>query len=405
MSVLLGMAKSVTRIFSQTRKELIQIIRRPAAFLSLVLGPFLLMALFGAGFTGVRSPLETILVIPSEVSLPRDISFYQGLTGPAMNIRSVIEGRDEAARALDAREVDIIVVAPADAISAFRDGRQAGIEVAYNEIDPALDAYARVLAYNLSQEVNKEILRRAVEEGEAYALTRLELDGTLTEIPPEVIAAPTRATAVNVAPTTPTIVQFFAPAVLALVLQHMAVTLSALSLVRERLSGTMEIFRVSPINSVELLLGKYLGFGIMSALMAAAVVLLVVYGLGTPLLGSPLVLAGIVALVVFASLGLGLLISVVADSERQSVQLSLLVLLASVFFSGIVLPVEDFRPEVQALAYGLPVTHGITLLQQVMLRGAIATEWQVAVLAASGVLLLLLTAFLLRRQLMRTVRG
>jgi ABC-2 type transport system permease protein len=210
---------------------------------------------------------------------------------------------------------------------------------------------------------------------------------------------------VNVAPTTPTIVQFFAPAVLALVLQHMAVTLSALSLVRERLSGTMEIFRVSPINSVELLLGKYLGFGIMSALMAAAVVLLVVYGLGTPLLGSPLVLAGIVALVVFASLGLGLLISVVADSERQSVQLSLLVLLASVFFSGIVLPVEDFRPEVQALAYGLPVTHGITLLQQVMLRGAIATEWQVAVLAASGVLLLLLTAFLLRRQLMRTVRG
>lgn len=69
------------------------------------------------------------------------------------------------------------------------------------------------------------------------------------------------------------------------------------------------------------------------------------------------------------------------------------------------LPVEDFRPEVQALAYGLPVTHGITLLQQVMLRGAIATEWQVAVLAASGVLLLLLTAFLLRRQLTRTVRG
>lgn len=405
MSVLLGMAKSITRIFSQTRKELIQIIRRPAAFLSLVLGPFLLMALFGAGFTGVRSPLETILVIPSEVSLPRDVAFYQGLTGPALNIRSVIEGREEAARALDAREVDIIVVAPADAISAFRDGRQADIEVAYNEIDPALDAYARVLAYNLSQEVNKEILRRAVEEGEAYALTRLELDGSLTEIPPEVIAAPTRAMAVNVAPTTPTIVQFFAPAVLALVLQHMAVTLSALSLVRERLSGTMEIFRVSPINSVELLLGKYLGFGIMSALMAAAVVLLVVYGLGTPLLGSPLVLAGIVALVVFASLGLGLLISVVADSERQSVQLSLLVLLASVFFSGIVLPVEDFRPEVQALAYGLPVTHGITLLQQVMLRGAIATGWQVAVLAASGVLLLLLTAFLLRRQLTRTVRG
>lgn len=404
MSVLLGMAKSVTRILSQTRKELIQIVRRPAAFISLVLGPFLLMALFGVGFTGVRAPLQTILVIPPEVSLPREVSFYQDLTGPAMAIQAVVETRDEAVGALNAGGVDLIVVAPADAITAFREGRHAQIEVAFDEIDPALDAYARVIAYNLSQEVNKEILRRAVQEGEAYAVRRLDADD-LTEIPPEVIAEPTQATANNVAPTQPSIVQFFAPAVLALVLQHMAVTLSALSLVRERLSGTMEIFRVSPINSVELLLGKYLGFGIISAVMAVSVVLLMVYGLATPLLGSPLVLAGIIALVVFASLGLGLLISVVADSERQAVQLSLLVLLASVFFSGIVLPVEDFLLQVRVLAYGLPVTHGITLLQQVMLRGNITTEWQIAVLAGSGLVLLLLTAFLLRRQLTRTVRA
>ncbi len=405
MSVFLGAAKSVTRILSQTRKELIQIVRRPAAFISLVLGPFLLMALFGVGFTGVRAPLQTMLVIPPEVSLPREVSFYQDLTGPAMAIRAVVEARDEAVGALSAGTVDLIVVAPADAITAFREGRHAQIEVAFDEIDPSLDAYARVIAYNLSQEVNKEILRRAVEEGEAYAVARLDAEDSLTEIPPEVIAEPTQATANNVAPTQPSIVQFFAPAVLALVLQHMAVTLSALSLVRERLSGTMEIFRVSPINSVELLLGKYLGFGIISALLAASVVLLMVYGLGTPLLGSPLVLAGIVALLVFASLGLGLLISVIADSERQAVQLSLLVLLASVFFSGIVLPVEDFRTEVRVLAYGLPVTHGITLLQQITLRGTIATEWQIAVLAGSGVVLLLLTAFLLRRQLTLSVRG
>ncbi|MDQ3407598.1 MAG: ABC transporter permease [Chloroflexota bacterium] len=405
MSVFLGAAKSVTRILSQTRKELIQIVRRPAAFISLVLGPFLLMALFGVGFTGVRAPLQTILVIPPEVSLPREVSFYQDLTGPAMAIRAVVEARDEAVGALSAGTVDLIVVAPADAITAFREGRHAQIEVAFDEIDPSLDAYARVIAYNLSQEVNKEILRRAVEEGEAYAVARLDAEDSLTEIPPEVIAEPTQATANNVAPTQPSIVQFFAPAVLALVLQHMAVTLSALSLVRERLSGTMEIFRVSPINSVELLLGKYLGFGIISAVMAVSVVLLMVYGLATPLLGSPLVLAGVIALVVFASLGLGLLISVVSDSERQAVQLSLLVLLASVFFSGIVLPVEDFRFEVRALAYGLPVTHGITLLQQVMLRGTITTEWQVAVLTGSGIVLLLLTACLLRRQLTRTVRA
>jgi ABC-type multidrug transport system permease subunit len=56
----------------------------------------------------------------------------------------------------------------------------------------------------------------------------------------------------------------------------------------------------------------------------------------------------------------GLLISVISDSERQAVQLSLLVLLSSVFFSGFVLPVDEFRTGLQYAAYALPVTHGIT---------------------------------------------
>ena len=85
--------------------------------------------------------------------------------------------------------------------------------------------------------------------------------------------------------------------------------------------------------------------------------------LGVPLLGGWLPLVGIVLLLTFASLGVGLLISLVADSERQAVQLSMILLLASVFFSGFVLPVTDFAEWTQYLAYSLPVTHGIALLQ------------------------------------------
>ncbi|HEV8053360.1 MAG: ABC transporter permease [Chloroflexi bacterium] len=403
--ILLTIAKSLTRIFSQARKELLQVTRRPAAFASLILGPFLLMALFGAGFTGVRAPLTTVLVIPPELDLPRDAQFYQDLSGPALRIVGIADRADEALASLDARDLDLVVIAPADATQALREGRQAEITVAFDEIDPALDTYDRVLAYNLSQAVNKEIITRAVQEGEAYALAQLEGQGDLTQIPPEVIAAPTRANTVNQSPVTPSIVHFFAPAILALILQHMAVTMSALSLVRERLSGTMELFRVSPATSMELLAGKYIGFAVISAIIATAIVLLVVYGLGTPMLGSPLALAAILALVVFASLGLGLLISVIADSERQAVQLALLVLLASVFFSGIVLPVQDFRVPVQVLSYVLPVTHGITLLQNVMLRGEIGDVWQIAVLGVEGLILFILTALLLRRQLHQSVRG
>ena len=65
-------------------------------------------------------------------------------------------------------------------------------------------------------------------------------------------------------------------------------------------------------------------------------------------------LALVIVMLLVASLGLGLLISVVSDSERQAVQLSLLTLLASMFFSGFVLRIEEFQPAVQAGAYRCP---------------------------------------------------
>ncbi len=201
------------------------------------------------------------------------------------------------------------------------------------------------------------------------------------------------------APSSPNVVSFAAPAAFVLMLQHMAVTLTALSFVRERLSGAMELFRVSPVNSLELVLGKYIGLGLVSAVIAVITGVLLVGVLGVPLLGDVWLAAGIIALVVFASLGIGLLISVVADSERQAVQLCLLLLLASVFFSGFVLPINEFRDGVQLVSYALPVTHGIRLLQDVMLRGGTDAWWQVSALIAIGLVLLVLTVLALRRTL------
>ncbi len=96
-----------------------------------------------------------------------------------------------------------------------------------------------------------------------------------------------------------------------------------------------------------------------------------IFVLQVPVLSGYLEAVLIVLLLTFASLGVGLLISLVADSERMAVQLAMLVLLASVFFSGFVLPVQDFIGPVQYLAYLLPVTHGIAMLQDAMLRGTV----------------------------------
>jgi len=161
----------------------------------------------------------------------------------------------------------------------------------------------------------------------------------------------------------------------------------------------MELFRISPVNSLELVIGKYIGLGLVSAVIAVVTSLLLVIVLGVPLLGSPWLVAGVIALVVLASLGIGLLISIIADSERQAVQLALLLLLASVFFSGFVLPVNEFREGVQYASYALPVTHGIRLLQDLMLRGTTNSWWEMSALAGIALVLLVLTVLALRRSL------
>ena len=118
-----------------------------------------------------------------------------------------------------------------------------------------------------------------------------------------------------------------------------------------------------------MLAGKVLAYGLLGFVVAGLTLVLLVNILGVPSLADPGALALVVGLLLLASLGLGLLIAVLSDSERQAVQLALLVLLASVFFSGFVLSIDQFTPPVRALAYLLPVTHGIQLLQDLMLRG------------------------------------
>jgi ABC-2 type transport system permease protein len=388
---------SLVRIGSFTGKELREVLRRPGVLLSLIVGPFLIMLVFGLGYSGYRSPFVTEIVIPEGNDLPRDPEYYAELAPGRLDVREIGTDAAAAEQRLRDREIDLMILAPENAGEELRQGRQTTIRVAWNQIDPVYDQLASLATSILVSSLNAEIIEIAAAEGISFA--EGELGAAADNISPEVLARPTVAETENVAPTEPNVINFFGPAVFALVIQHLAITLTALSLVRERLSGQMDRFRVAPVTSMELLVGKYVAYAALSLAVAGVVGALLVGVLGVPLLGGWLPFAGIVLLLTFASLGVGLLISLVADSERQAVQLSMLVLLASVFFSGFVLPVSDFAPWTQYLSYSLPVTHGIGLLQEHMLRGDVRQEWMLGVLAAIGVVLYLGSLIRLRRVL------
>lgn len=394
----MGLAKMLVRIMAVVGKEITEVFRRPGAVLSLVLGPFLILAIFGAGYQGTKKDLRAILVIDPSSTLPKDAATYENdLNLRGMRIIDVTPDRAAAEGRLRAGEVDVVVVPPADPMAEIESGKQATIDVVINLADPVQAAYTSFLADAMASAVNREIYKVGAEAGQSYAITVGGRD--LSDVPPEVIASPTRAEVINLTPVSPTIVGFFGPAALALVLQHLAVTLIALSIVRERASGALDRFRASPMRATEVVAGKVIAFGLLGSLIAGISVWLLVSLLGVPMLGSVAAIALVIGLLLVASLGLGLLISVISDSERQAVQLSLLLLLASMFFSGFVLRIEEFQPAVQVLAYALPVTHGVALLQDLMVTGSVSHPWQIAALAVIGVLVLALSWLRLRREL------
>jgi ABC-2 type transport system permease protein len=389
----------ILRLLALVGKELVEVIRRPGALLSLVLGPFLIMAIFGLGYNGTRRPLETVVVIPPSSGLPTDVSTYQDLATGGLNIVAVVPDQAAAAPGLADGSVDVVVVAPADVRAQFRAGKQAVIEVVINSVDPFSVNYAGFLAANLTTAVNEAIIKQAVQEGLSVAIASGQ--SAAAQIPPDVIAAPTRAEVVNLAPTQPVVLAFYGPAVLALILQHMAVTLVALALVRERMSGAIELFRVAPVNAWEVIAGKVLAYALLGGVISAATVGLLIGVFRVPMLGDPSVLALAIGLVILASLGIGLAIAVISDSERQAVQLSLLLLLASVFFSGFVLAISEFSEPVRTLAFALPVTHGIRLMQDIMLRGGTTQTWEFGVLALIAAVTLIFAWLRLRRGMTR----
>jgi ABC-2 type transport system permease protein len=391
----MGFLKSLSNVLAFVGKELAEAVRRPGALLSLVLGPFVIMVLFGLGFTGFAPPRQAVLVIPDDSGLPDDPASYADVAS-GIEVVDVVTDSGTAEDRLRRGEIDLVVVAPANLGDAVAAGSRPTFDFTVSLTDPVAEANAKYLAALFSAEVNRRIIEEAVQAGQNADFGG---DGDLDAIPAETIASPTRTELVNLAPVPPSVVAFYGAAMLAFVLQHLSVSLMGLSLVRERTTGSFERFRVSPVGASEIIAGKVVAFGLLAALVAVSLTLLLVVVMGVPLLGSVRDLVLALTLVTLASLGIGVVVGMISDSERQVVQLSLLILLGSIFFTGFVLSLEVFVPAAQPFMHLLPATHGIALARDLMLQGWTNDPWHFVALTVLALVLLTLGWVLLRRRM------
>lgn len=208
-----------------------------------------------------------------------------------------------------------------------------------------------------------------------------QVEDTLV-LDPDVLVRPFDSRTENTAVGEVTPTDFFTPASLALLLQHLALTFAALSLVRDRRTGLFELMRVGPLSSLEIVVGKIFAYLLVGSVVGAALVAAAVLALGVSLSGSIGWLVLMVIGVLLASLSLGMVLAIVSRSESQAVQFAMLALLAGLFFSGFVLPIETLRYPVKVISWLLPVTYGISSMQDIMLRGTAPSMPTVVGLAA-----------------------
>ena len=172
-----------------------------------------------------------------------------------------------------------------------------------------------------------------------------------------------------------------------LVLQNITVLLTAFALVRERERGTMEQLIVTPIKPRELIIGKLIPYVVIAFIDVIIVLSIGVYWFNVPVKGSmlSLMLQSLVFLLV--ALGLGMLISTVAKTQLQAMQMTLLLILPSVILSGFIFPREVMPLPIQLLGNLIPLTYFLEILRGVILKGVgLEYLWkEVAILFVIGV--------------------
>lgn len=509
------MYRFLIRASTFLRKELVGIFRQPRLILTLILGPFLIMLLFGLAYRREARSLRTLFVVPPNSSLTDQVQKFGETLGPAITYEGIVHNEEVALKELNQNRVDLVVVVPPNPMETIHNNQQVKLQLYDHEIDPFQVSYVKYVGGLYVDALNRRLLLSAIQQSQKEAapyqnsvqaaqksaqayhqalaqndtasadaqkqnlnqnlatlrillgsgvgfmqgmgnsastssnnnssdpiasqdvskiMSKIDqsmnqinssspssgniaqkeqqaaeveknlskLDQQITDfrkMDPVVLVSPITSethtlTGVRLTPT-----GYFSPAVIVLLLQHLFVTFAGLSIVRERRAGTMELFKASPISSLEVLLGKFASYLAFGVLVAAILTALVVWGLGVPMLGSWWNYAGSLLILLFTSLSAGFLISLISETDTQSVQYAMLLLLASIFFSGFFLNLDSMWPPMKIFSYMLPATYAIHILHEVMLRGLPIPVLYIVGISGIGVLLFLLDWIILHRKM------
>ncbi|HZL88887.1 MAG TPA: ABC transporter permease [Pirellulaceae bacterium] len=366
---------SLQRIISVGRKEVIHILRDPQTLFFTLFIPIMEMFLLGYAIdTNVRH-IRTVVFDVADTQQSRDLLRQFENSQDLRIVRKVFSDEDMT-RSIVAGEARVGIKIPADYSRRLEAGETAQILVLVDGTESTVAA-------------------EAVNVGNALALREslLRVLGNKplpVEVRPRILFNPDTRSA-----------NFFIPGLMVVMCQMMATMLAANAIVREKETGTLEQLFMTPVRSLELVLGKTLPYLGLTMLEFCFIALLMRVFFQVPINGPFPTLLGIFLPFVLSMLATGLLISTRAETKEAAGQIAMGTLLPSIFLSGYVFPIDSMPTVFQWLARCFPTTWMIDASRGVILRGASWNElWQhAAVLWGMSAVMLVVAAARFRKQL------
>ena len=368
------------RILVVAHKELLQLRRDRLTMGMMVLLPLMQLVLFGYAIdTDVRH-MPTVIYDADRSAASRDLAHRLALTGYYDLVDHVGDERAIEA-AFRTGDAGVALVIPARYSADLARGRTAHVQLLVDGSDPQTVASASNTAATVISQL---------AAARATASLGAGLHAPTIEVATSILYNPDLRTAV-----------FIVPGLIGVILTLTMVMFTSMAIVRERERGTLEQLIVSPVQSVELVIGKIVPFIAIGYLQRTLILVAGTWLFDLPLAGSLPLLYLLASLFIAGNLALGLVFSTLARTQQQAMQMSFFFLLPNILLSGFMFPFAGMPRFAQILSTGLPLTHFLRIIRGIVLKRAGASELRPEVIALAIILgvLVVLASLRFRKKL------
>jgi ABC-2 type transport system permease protein len=371
----------ITRTLSLIRKEFLHILRDPRTLFVMLAMPIIQLTLLGYAATTDIEHLRTAILDGDKSLASRElIEAYRASN--YFDIALYVESEQQLEYLVDSGQVRAGLIIPAGYGEAVTTGDQVQVAFVIDGSDPSVANTAFAASQSVGQAQSMRIMERTM------GIDPDDLPGV--QVRPRVWYNPEMKSA-----------NFMIPGLMGLLLYFFTTLFTAMSIVREREQGTIEQLIVTPIKPLELIIGKIAPYVFVAFFDVLEVLAIGVFWFGVPIRGSLGLLLGLSALFLLTSLGIGIFLSSVANTQQEAMLLSFLTMFPSVFLAGFFFPIEAMPGWLQVVTYVIPLRYMLVVIRGIILKGVglQILRQEVIALIVFGVAIMLLAAARFRKRL------